>query len=123
MIATSDVKGIVGLLVLAAVFGAIGGLAAELLVTRRGQNGWLRRSKKEAGALYLGYWANIILGSVAALAALAALQTEVTTTNGTEQQYNVIKVISFALIVGSIASGALGALQEKLFGLAESRTC
>jgi hypothetical protein len=127
------------LFALAAFLGAVGGLAYELMQTRRGQTGQVELPRKAGGGRYRdwGVWANIVIGAVAAVAALWVFPPEIETTvsesrpretrtegetgeptpgGGTSEttiEYDIIKVVGLSLIVGSAGSSFLSALQAR----------
>jgi hypothetical protein len=114
---------------IAAVFGGIGGIAAELLE--------LRGEAKDTGALEiprslgkryrdLGWLASVVLGAIAATAALFFLApTEEIVrpvAGGTETttEYELFKLVALSLIVGSAGSRFLAALQDRALATAKA---
>src|SRR3954462_9570803 len=101
MIELSGFWDYLGLFALAGVLGGIGGLAYELMQTRRGQTGQVESPHAVAGNRYRdwGVWANVIIGAVAALAALWVFPPETHSTVDaagkavSTTEYDVIKVV------------------------------
>jgi hypothetical protein len=119
----------VGLFALAAVLGAIGGVAYELLLARRGQTGMIERPHPAQKARYydLGVFANVIVGAIAALAALWVFPPEVKTTitdagkTVSTTEYDIIKVVGLSLIIGSAGSSFLSAMQARALALVKTQ--
>jgi hypothetical protein len=109
------------LFAIAASLGAIGGLGAELLQSRRGQTGLIELPHGSGSSHYRdwGVWADVVLGAIAAVAALWVFPPEVHTTveegGGVTSvsQYDLIKVVGLSLIIGSAGSSVLTALQAR----------
>ena len=118
----------VWLFLLAAVLGGVGGLVFELLQTRRGQTGQVEQPWKPKDARYRdwGVWANMIIGAVAAVAALWVFPPEVrtvvegTTTTSTTH-YDIVDLVGLSLIIGSAGSSFLSALQARAFALVKDQ--
>lgn len=118
--------------VLAAVLGAVGGLAFELMQARRRQTGMFERPRSVGGSGRIGYWdlggfASMIVGAVAAAAAIWIFPPEVlvkTAASGavlsTTRQWDIVKVVGLSLIVGSAGASFLDALQAR--ALAQVKT-
>lgn len=97
----------------AVLAGSLGGLVAELLL--RGAAGQLERTRKLEGFYDLGFWANVIVGAVAAVAALAFLDPVSIQTEGVSQEgYSVRTLVGISLIVGSAGGASIAALQERV---------
>jgi hypothetical protein len=117
------------LFVLAAVLGAFGGLAYELMQTRRGQTGQVEVPHAVPGGRYRdwGLWANVIIGAIAALAALwvfpPAIRTSVDAAGKavSKTEYDVIKVVGLSLIIGSAGSSFLSAMQARALALVKDQ--
>jgi hypothetical protein len=119
-----------GLFALAAVLGAVGGVAFELLQKRgRNMTGALEWPHRLQCGRYrdLGSWSSVILGAIAALAALWVFPpTAKTVTNAagnmhTITEYDVIKVVGLSLVIGSAAGSFLSALQARALALVKAQ--
>lgn len=115
------------LFVLAAVLGSIGGLTFELLQTVRGRSGLLERRGPFGKNHYdLGYLASMIVGAVAAVAAIWVFPPEVKLTvaaNGattTTNQFDIVKVVGLSLIIGSAGGSFLVAMQARALALVKT---
>ena len=111
------------LLFIAAVFGALGGLAYELLLTRGQEAGgveWPGRRKDVPNYLDLGFLGSMFLGAVAAIAISYFFTPEVqvkATEHGTDvikTQWQIVKVVPLSLIVGSAGGAFLTAMQARV---------
>jgi hypothetical protein len=118
------------LFVLAAALGAVGGLAYELMQKRgRGMTGALEMPRSAQGGRLrdLGFWASLILGAIAALAALwifpptDKIVTSAAGKSDTITEYNVIKVVGLSLVIGSAASNFLSAMQARAMALLKAQ--
>lgn len=111
-----------GILLVAALFGGIGGLAFELLQTRDKDTGALEQPKmlEQGGRSYrdLGWFASVILGAIAAVAVLYIFPPQITvdpTGNAAPTvYYDFVQLAALSLIVGSAAGGFLSALQARV---------
>jgi hypothetical protein len=108
------------LFAIAAALGAIGGLGYELMQTRgRGQTGLIERPHRSSKRLFdLGAWASVVIGAIAAAAALWVFPPEITIIGTgaaarTVRQYDLIRVVGLSLIIGSAGSSFLSALQAR----------
>jgi hypothetical protein len=118
-----------GLFGLAAILGGLGGLAYELLQTRRGQTtGWVEVPHEIDRGRFKdwGVWANVVIGSIAAVAALWVFPPEshpgvVAGKVVTATEYDVVKVVGLSLIIGSAGSSFLGALQARALALVKDQ--
>lgn len=118
-----------GLFSLAAVLGAVGGLAYELMQARRGQTGLVEVPRALQRGRYRdwGVWANVTIGGIAALAALWVFPPEINTTvdaggrSLTTTEYDVIKVVGLSLIIGSAGSSFLAAMQARALALVKDQ--
>ena len=118
-----------GLFGLAALLGGLGGLGYELMQARRGQTGMVEMPHSTRGGRYRdwGVWANIVIGAIAALAALWIFPPEIKTTvnaagkSVTTTEYDVIKVVGLSLIVGSAGSSFLSAMQARALALVKDQ--
>lgn len=112
------------MLLIAAGLGAIGGLGSELVLNRAGGTGMLERphSVKESNLVSIGFPSSLIVGAIAAVAALyffpPVVEKVVTSTQGaaptTVSQYDLAKLVSLALIVGSAGPAFLATAQSRL---------
>lgn len=104
---------------LAALLGVVGGLAFELLQTRRRQTGLLELPHKAAKPYVdIGFFASLFVGAVAAAAAFWVFPPEVKTTvedgvSTTVRQWDVVRVVGLSLIVGSAGGSFLSAMQAR----------
>lgn len=106
---------------IAAVSGLIGGLAAELLLSRDGQTGAFELPGRDRGMLDFGGFASLIVGAVAGIAILLLLPpstTVVTTTSdGTtlsSMSFDPLRLVATALVAGSAGGSVLTALQARV---------
>jgi len=119
----------IGLFALATVLGAVGGLAFELLQAHRGQTGWIELPHPIRDSHYKdwGVVANIVIGAIAAVAALwvfpPAVKTSVDAAGKavTTTLYDVVKVVGLSLIVGSAGSSFLSALQARALAVVKDQ--
>ena len=124
MIELSSTSDYIYMLLVAAGVGAIGGLGAELILNRGGSTGILSlpHADRANGMVTLGFPASLIVGAIAAVAALyfftPVVERVVTTAAGVPAQkvseYNLAKLVPLALIVGSAGPAFLGSLQARL---------
>jgi hypothetical protein len=129
MIELSGFWDYLGLFGLAAVLGALGGLAYELMQARRGQTGQIEVPRAVPGGRYRdwGLWANMIIGAIAAVAALWVFPPEIRTSvdaaarTVTTTEYDVIKVVGLSLIIGSAGSSFLSAMQARALALVKDQ--
>jgi hypothetical protein len=112
---------------LASVLGALGGLAFELMQTRRGATGtleWWHASGKHF--FDIGFVASLFIGAAAAAAALWLVPPEVTrvVTGGktvTTREWDVVKVVSLSIIIGSAGGSFLTALQARALAMVKDQ--
>jgi hypothetical protein len=118
-----SVQDYVWLFVVAAAFGAVGGLAYELLLTRGQEVGGLERPGKREGVKHyydLGFFGSMFLGAVAAVAVSYFFTPEVLVTAEEEEaeviktQWQIVKVVPLSLIVGSAGGAFLSAMQARV---------
>jgi hypothetical protein len=108
------------LVLIAAASGLVGGLAAELLLSRDGETGGFELPGRRRGLLDLGGFASLIVGAVAGVAILLVLpaSTQVVATDGTETTtstgYEVLRLVATTLIAGSAGGSVLTALQARV---------
>jgi hypothetical protein len=115
------------LFALAAALGAVGGLVYELTLTRGGQTGRLEYPHRTRRFRDLGYLANMILGAVAAIAALSVFPPDVKTSVDAAGQtvstteYDLVSVVALSLIIGSAGGGFLSAMQARTLALVNAQ--
>jgi hypothetical protein len=109
------------MVVIAAVAGMAGGLAAELLLSRDGQTGAFELPRRKTGMLDLGGFASLLVGAVAGVAILLVLpasMTVVTTaadgTTTSTPTFDLLRLIATTLVAGSAGSSVLTALQARV---------
>lgn len=124
LVATRDY---VWMLVIAAVFGALGGFAGDLLIIRKSGQGQLERPH-DAGQnkrfFDLGWGANVVVGAVAAVAVLWVLSPTSESTNAagvTTKSYDLVKLVAISLIVGTLGASMLKALQDRALALIQAQ--
>jgi hypothetical protein len=102
-------------LLVAAIFGAIGGFVYELLQVRRENAGKVELPWKEKGRNYydLGWIASIVVGAVAAMAVLYVLPPVAAGDKNGLFGYDLIKLVGLSLISGSAGTSVLGALHSR----------
>ncbi|MFB2556772.1 hypothetical protein [Herbiconiux liangxiaofengii] len=121
MIHLTDNGGTYALLLgLAAMFGAFGGLVYELLLTVNRRTGSIELPTALGKRhIDLGVFASVIVGAVAAVAALWVFPPDMKITvdaagkSITSTTYDVIKLAGLSLIVGSAGGTFLAALQSR----------
>jgi hypothetical protein len=103
--------------------GAIGGLGAELLLKRADNTGTIEIPRRlNASLIDLGFPASLILGAIAAVAATyffpPVVEQMASGINGgavqTTREYNLLKLVPLALIVGSAGPAFLASAQARL---------
>ncbi len=118
--------------------GMLGGIAAELMKTRKvegsdEEGGWERPTKLSARYADLGGWASVVLGVVAAGVAMGLFDqvqdvakvapgtgsgtTATPATTTTVEEYDVWRVVATTLIAGFSAPKFLALAQERLLAL------
>lgn len=121
-----------GLFGLAAILGAVGGLAFELIQARRRQTGMFERPRKVGGRDgQIGYWdfggfASMLIGAVAAAAAVWIFPPEITTKTvegitTTTRQWDIVKLVGLSLVIGSAGGSFLSALQARALALVKTQ--
>lgn len=120
MLELNDTIDYVWLFLIAGALGGLGGLVFELLQQRYGQPGYVEVYGKGRGRYRdWGVWANIVIGAVAAIAALWAFppQTETVISEGgattITSRYSIIDLVGLSIIIGSAGSSFLSSLQAK----------
>ena len=117
--------GAMWILVTAAIAGAVGGVAYELLQPRQQNTGTLEFGGRLKGRVYdLGWLASLILGAVAAVAFLYFFPPDTVTTvveetgeTTTTVQYEFLNVVALSLIVGSSGAAFLKAMQARTLAI------
>lgn len=101
--------------------GLIGGLAAELLLSREGRTGAFELPGRSGGLLDFGGFATLVVGAVAGVAILLVLPantTVVTTTpDGTSTSaasFDLLRLVATTLVAGSAGGSVLTALQARV---------
>lgn len=115
------------LLGVAALFGAIGGIAADLLLVRNKESGMIELPRRVKGFFDLGTLATMIIGAVAGMAAIYVFPPETVVTNSvdgtstTVVKYELLKLVPLALIVGSAGGAFLSAVQARVIAAARQQ--
>lgn len=116
----SEVADYVGLFLLAAGLGGVGGVAYELMLNRGGDTGRIELPRGAGKRFFdLGLAASVIIGAVAAVAALWVFPPTIKTMVDaagktiTTTEYDLIKVVGLSLVIGSAGSSFLSALQAR----------
>lgn len=128
MIELSRVSDYVTLITLAAVAGMIGGLVADLLLVREKRSGLIDLPQRVPGGMFdLGTIASLIIGAVAAVAAMYLFPPETVTVEAadgsstTVMRYEIVKLLALSLIVGSAGSAFLAAAQARVLAAAKEQ--
>jgi hypothetical protein len=127
MLELTEALDFVWLFLIAAALGGVGGLVFELLQRRYGQTGLVEMAGRGRGRYRdWGVWANVVIGAVAALAALWVFppQTETIVVAGettTTTKYDIIDLVGLSLIIGSAGSSFLSSLQAKALAQLKSQ--
>jgi hypothetical protein len=109
------------LVLIAALSGLVGGLAAELLLSRDGQTGAFELPGRSRGLLDFGGFASLIVGAVAGVAILLVLpasttvvttESDGTTTSATS--FDLLRLVATTLVAGSAGGSVLTALQARV---------
>ena len=115
---TSDYLIVFGL---AAVAGLIGGLAAELLLTREEESGMFEAPHKTAkGNWDFGGFAALIIGAVVGVAILIVFPPETTIVTSaagattTTRGYDLVRLVATSIVAGSAGGSVLSSLQARL---------
>jgi len=117
----------VWMLVVAAVLGAVGGFAGDLLVIRKSGQGQIELphpAGQRKRFFDLGWGANVIVGAVAAVAVLWVLSPMNESTNAaglTAKSYDLVKLVAVSLIVGTAGASMLKALQDRAQALVQAQ--
>jgi hypothetical protein len=124
MIALPHTIDYVVMILVAAGIGAIGGLGAELLIKRSESTGTIEIPHKLKGTnlVALGFPASILVGAIAAVAVLyffppvteTIAPATATMAAKTTREYNLVKLVPLALIVGSAGPAFLATAQSRL---------
>jgi hypothetical protein len=104
-----------------AIAGLIGGLAAELLLTRNEQTGTFELPTRREGVFDFGGFASLLIGAVVGVAILIVFPPETTiitnTADGTTtsfRAYDVVRLVVTSLVAGSAGGSVLSGLQARL---------
>jgi hypothetical protein len=124
VIPLSETVDYVIMLLVAAGIGAIGGLGAELLIKRAENTGTIEipHRLKESNLVALGFPASLIVGAIAAVAALyffspvteTVIPAVGSTSSHVTHEYALAKLVPLALIVGSAGPAFLASAQSRL---------
>jgi len=103
-------------IVIAAMSGLIGGLAAELLLNRDGETGTFAVPKRRNGLWDLGGFGRLIVGAAVGVAILAVVEPQTTVTvspdgTTTSRTYDIVRLVATAIVAGSAGGSILTALQ------------
>jgi hypothetical protein len=109
------------MVLIAALGGLVGGLAAELLLSRDGQTGAFELPGRRTGLFDLGGFATLVVGAVAGVAILLVLpatNTVVTTaadgSTTTAASFDLVRLVATTLVAGSAGGSVLTALQSRV---------
>lgn len=109
------------MVLIAAAGGLVGGLAAELLLSRDGQTGAFELPGRRTGLFDLGGFATLVVGAVAGVAILLVLpatNTVVTTaadgSTTTAASFDLVRLVATTLVAGSAGGSVLTALQSRV---------
>jgi hypothetical protein len=118
MVALSHTINYVVMFLVAAGVGMLGGLAAELLLKRAESTGTLEWPHSIAGTklFALGFPGSLFVGAISAVAILYFFPpvTETVKSAETIREYNLLKLVPLALIVGSAGPAFLATAQSRL---------
>jgi hypothetical protein len=121
MITLANPSDFVFLFVLAAVAGMIGGLAAELLLTRDGETGAFELPGRKGAVFDLGGIAGLLVGAVVGVAILIVFPPETTiVTNAADgstssvRGYDIVRLVATSLVAGSAGGSVLSGLQARV---------
>ncbi len=120
MVSLNTTLDYVWLFLVAGAFGAVGGVAYELLQARQSEAGTLKLPKWGPDGLRLGFVASLVLGAIAAVAISYFFTPEIQVKVGEgaaqhiETQWQIVKVIPLSLIVGSAGGALLTAMQARV---------
>lgn len=128
MIDLSGVSDYVTVIALAAIAGLVGGLVADLLLVRGKRSGVIEFPQRLPGGMFdLGTLATLIVGAVAAVAAMYLFPPQTVTvqaadgTSATVIRYDVVKLLALSLIIGSAGSAFLAAAQARVVAAAKEQ--
>lgn len=109
------------MVLIAAVGGLVGGLAAELLLSRDGQTGAFELPGRRTGLFDLGGFATLVVGAVAGVAILLVLPatatvvtTEADGSTTTAASFDLVRLVATTLVAGSAGGSVLTALQSRV---------
>lgn len=121
MISLSNTGDYVIVFLLAAIAGLVGGLAAELLLSRDGETGTFELPGRKGAFFDLGGFAPLLVGGVVGVAILIVFPPETTiTTNATDgtstafRAYDTVRLVATSLVAGSAGGSVLSGLQARV---------
>jgi hypothetical protein len=112
------------LILVVALLGAGGGIAAELLQNRGNVTGAIQLPTHATGSrlVDLGIVGSMIIGAVAAIAVLYVIPpttaTAAAASNATTTSYDIVKGVALSILAGSAGRGLLTSLQSRLLASA-----
>ncbi len=121
MIQLDSSQGYVAVFVIAAVFGILGGLAAEFLLNREGETGTFQLPHRDTRWFDFGGFANLFVGGVTGIAILLVFPQNSVTIQGSGGAgaivvtgYDPIRLAVTALVAGSAGGSVLTSLQARV---------
>jgi hypothetical protein len=121
MITLTNLTDFVLLFLLTGTAGLIGGLAAELLLTRDGETGAFELPARKGAVFDLGGIAALLVGAVVGVAILIVFPPETTiVTNAADgsttsvRGYDVVRLVATSLVAGSAGGSVLSGLQARV---------
>src|SRR3954469_14201520 len=119
----------VAIFLITAVAGMIGGLAAELLLTRGQDTGTFELPARKGDFFDFGGFASLLVGAIVGVAILIVFPPETTIvtnavdgTTTTSKGYAVVRIVVTSLVAGSAGGSVLSGLQARLSAaVSESR--
>lgn len=121
MITLANPADYVVVFVLAAVAGLLGGLAAELLLSRDGETGTFELPARKGAFFDLGGFAPLLIGAVVGVAILIVFPPETTIVtdadDGTStafRAYDTVRLVATSLVAGSAGGSVLSSLQSRV---------
>ena len=121
MITLANPADYVVVFLLAAVAGLLGGLAAELLLSRDGETGTFELPARKGAFFDLGGFAPLLIGAVVGVAILIVFPPETTIVtdadDGTStafRAYDTVRLVATSLVAGSAGGSVLSSLQSRV---------